>query len=72
MFAYQSVHSATDFSPDFLLFGVEARVHSEIRVGLPGMERTPAAFAFHRFQKLGIANEAAPESGYIATKIAKD
>ena len=49
MFAYNtSVHSTTVFTPYFLMFGVEARVPSEILVGLPEMERTPAAYAFQR------------------------
>ena len=44
MFAYNtSVHSKTGFTPYFLMFGVEARFSSEILVGLPEMERTPAA-----------------------------
>ena len=36
------------------------------------MERTPAAYAFHRYQKLGVAYEAARESAYTAAKRAKD
>ena len=36
------------------------------------MERTPAAYAFQRYQKLGVAYEAARESTYTATKRAKD
>ena len=56
MFAYNtSVHTTTGFTPYFLTFGVEARVPSEILVGLPEMERTPAAYAFQRYQKLGVA-----------------
>ena len=47
MFAYNtSVHSTTGFTSYFLMFGVEARIPSEILVGLPEMERTPAAYAF--------------------------
>ena len=73
MFAYKtSVHTTTGFTPYFLMFGVEARIPSEILVGLPGMERTPAAYAFQRYQKLGVAYEAARESTYTAAKRAKD
>ena len=73
MFAYNtSVHTTTGFTPYFLTFGVEARVPSEILVGLPEMERTPAAYAFQRYQKLGVAYEAAREATYTATKRAKD
>lgn len=36
MFAYNSsVQSTTGFTPYFLMFSVEARTSSEIRVGLP-------------------------------------
>ena len=49
-----SVHSTTGFTPYFLMFCGEARIHSEILVGLPERERTPAAYAFHRYQKLGL------------------
>ena len=56
MFAYNtSVHTTTGFTPYFLTFGVEARVPSEILIGLPEMERTPAAYAFQRYHKLGVA-----------------
>ena len=47
MFAYNaSVHRTTGFTPIFLMFGVEARIPSEILVGLPEIERNPAAYAF--------------------------
>ena len=73
MCAYNtSVHSTTGFTPYFLIFGVEARVPSENLVGLPEMERTAAASAYQRYQKLGVAYEAARESGYISAKRAKD
>lgn len=69
MFAYnRSVHSTTGVTPHFLMFAVEARVPSEILVGLHEMERTPAAFAFQRYQKLGEAYDAAPESAYKTAK----
>ena len=54
------------------MFGVEARIPSEILVGLPEMERTPAAYAFQRYQKPGVAYEAARESAFAASKRAKD
>ena len=73
MFAYNtSVHSTIGFTPYFLMFGVEARIPSEILVGLPEMERRPGAYAFQRYQKLGGPNEAARESAYTASKRAKD
>ena len=56
MFAYNTnVHSTTGFTPYFLMFGVEAHIPSEILAGLPEMEHTPAAYAFQRYQKLGLA-----------------
>ena len=70
-FAYNtSVHSTTGFTPYFLMFGVKTRIPSEIIVGLPEMERTPATF--QRYQKLGVVFEAARESAYTAAKRAKD
>ena len=73
MFAYNtSVHSTTGFTPYFLMFGAEARIPSEISVGLPEMERTPAGYAFERYQKLGVPYEAARESAYATSKRAKD
>ena len=73
MFAYNtSVHTTTGFTPYFLTVGVEARVPSDILVGLPEMERTPAVYAFQRYQKLGVAYEASREATYTATKRAKD
>ena len=73
MFAYnRSVHSTRGFTPYLLMFDVEARNPSEILIGLPEMERTHAPYAFHRYQKLGVAYEAARESAYIAAKRAKD
>ena len=73
IFAYNtSVHSTTGVTPYFLMFGVEARIPSEILVVLPEMEHTAAAFAFPRYQKLGVAYEAGRESGYTAAKRAMD
>ena len=73
MFAYNtSVPSTTGFTPYFLMFAVEARIPSEILVGLPELERRPAAYAFPRYQKLGVAYEAGRESTYTAAKRAKD
>ena len=51
---------------------MEARVRSEILVCLPEMERTPAAYAFQRYQNLGLAYEAARELAYTAEKRAND
>ena len=63
MFAFKtSLHSTMGFPPSFFMFGVEARVFSEILLGLPEMERTPAADAFQLYQKLGLAYEAARQS----------
>ena len=50
---------------------MKARLPSEILISLPEMERTPAAYAFHRYQKPGVAYEAARESAYNGAKRAK-
>ena len=54
------------------MFAVEASIHSESFAGLPMMERTPAAYAFHRYEKLGVPYEAAAEMAYTAAKRAKN
>ena len=63
-----SVHNTAGFTPYFLMFGVEARLASEILIGLSELERRPAAYAFRRYQKLAAADEAAQESAYTASK----
>ena len=61
MFSYNTtVHSATGYTPQFLMFGEEARMPSEVIVGLPASELTPFAYAFQRYRNLSIAYEAAP------------
>ena len=54
------------------MFAVEARIHSETLAGLSEMERTPAAYAFQRYHKLGVPSEAAGEMAKTATKRAKN
>ena len=39
----RSVHSTIGFTPYFLMFAVEARIPSEILLGLPEVERSPAS-----------------------------
>ena len=73
IFVYNtSVHSTTGITPYLLMFGVEALVPSEILIGLPEMERTPAPYAFKRYQKSGVPYEAAGERAYTAAKRAKN
>ena len=73
MFAYNTtVHSTTGFTQNFLMFGVEARILCEILGGLPENQSRPAAYAFQRYQKLGVGYEAPRESAYTAEKLAKD
>ena len=60
------------FTPNFLMFCVEARVPSEILIGLPQMDHTAAAYAFQRYQNLGVTDEAARQSAYTAAKRAND
>ena len=55
----------------FSMYALEARISSESFAGLPEMERTPAAYAFQRYQKLGVAYKAARESAYNAATRAK-
>ena len=51
LFAYNtSVHSTTGFTPYFHIFGVEEHIPSDILVGFPEMEPTPAGYAFYRYQ----------------------
>ena len=73
MFAYnKSIHSTTRLTAYFLKFRVETPIPNEILVGLHEMERTPAAYAFQRYQELGVAYEAGRECTDTAEKMAKD
>ena len=73
MIAYNTnVHSTTGFTSYILMFGAEARIPSEILVSLLEIKRTPAALAFLRSHKLGLAYEWAREFAYTAAKMAND
>ena len=74
MFAYKtSIHSCTiGFTPYLLMFDVLACVSSEILIGLPKTERTPAPYDFNGYQKSGVPYEAAGEMAYTASKRAKN
>ena len=50
------------------MYAVEARIPTESLAGQPEMERLPAAYAFQRYQKLGVPYEAAGEMAYTAAK----
>ena len=73
LFAYHtSVHSTSGLTLSFLFFDVEARIPSEIVVGLAEVKRTPAAYALKRYERLCLPYEAMRESAYITSKRAKD
>ena len=42
------LHSTTGFTPSFHMFGVQARIPSEILVFLHEMDSTPTAYAYQR------------------------
>ena len=55
MFAYNTmVHSTTGVTPYFPMLGVEARVPTEILIGLPETECRPAAYTLQPYQKLWV------------------
>ena len=54
------------------MFAVQSRFLSERLAGLHEMERTQAADAFQRYEKLAVAYEAPRESAYPAAKRAKN
>ncbi|KAF0096477.1 MAG: hypothetical protein FD144_5878, partial [Rhodospirillaceae bacterium] len=63
VFAYNtSTHTTTGFTPQLLMMGSEARVPSEVLIGSPDLEKTPAAFAYHRVKKLELAYAAVREN----------
>ena len=73
MFSYNtSVHTETGFSPQFLMFGEEARVQSEAIIGIPKLEQNPSAYSFRRYQPLSLAYDAAREATACAQRRAKD
>ena len=49
MFSYtSSMHSATGFTPQFLIFGEQARVPSEVIGGTPRLEQRHSGYSFPR------------------------
>ena len=66
-----SVRRGSGSAPNFLVFAVDARVPSEILVGIPQMERTPAAYAIGRYHKFWVAYEVGPEMAYAVATRAK-
>ena len=54
------------------MFAVEAPIHSETLECLSEIERTPAAYALQRYQKLGVPFESVGEMAYTAAKRAKN
>ena len=57
-----AVHTSTSFTPQFLMFGEEARVPSEVMIGIPKLEQNPSAYSFRRYQRLSLAYDAAGEA----------
>ena len=56
MFAYnRSMHTATGFTPQFLMFGEGARVPSEVIIGIPKLEQNPSAYLFRLYQRHSLA-----------------
>ena len=73
MFSYNtSMHTATGFTPVFLVFGEEARVPSEVIIGIPELERNPSPYSFRCYQRLSLAYDAAREATASAQRRAKD
>ena len=73
VFAYNtSVHTATGFFLYYLMFGTEARVPSEIIIGLPPLEKTPASFAFWRYKQLEVIYQVVRDNISVMQKHSKD
>ena len=73
LFAYNtSVHTATGFTPQFLMMGSEARVPSEVQIGIPPAELSSSSFAYNRYKKLELAYESARENLTTRQRRTKD
>ena len=57
-----SVHTATCFTPQFLMFGEEARIPSEVFIGILKLEQNPLGYSFRCYQRLSLAYNAAREA----------
>ena len=72
MFSYNAtVHSGTGFTPQFLMFGEESRVPSEVIVGIPTLQQTASAYSFRRYQRLSLAYNSTGEATACAQRRAK-
>ena len=60
MFYYNtSVHTATGFTQQFLMFGEEARVPSQGMIGIPRLEQSPSPSSFRRYRRRSLPYDAA-------------
>ena len=66
------MHTATGFTPQYLLFVEEARVRSAVIVGIPKLEKNPSTYSFRRYQRLSIAYDAGREATACTQRRAKD
>ena len=73
MFSYNtSVHNSTGITLQFLMFGEEGRVPSEVIISIPPLEQTTSAYTFRRFKQLSLAYDAAREETASVKHLAKD
>ena len=64
-----SVHSVTDFTPQFLMFGEEARVPIDVIVLNLKLEQKPSSYSFLGYQRLSLVSDAGRDARHVPSHV---